>query len=312
MRVLVTGAGGSLGHNVVIAALRRDLEVRALVRDRARARLEPDVDVREGDARDGAAVRRALEGCDALFHLANVNLTEDWVRTTGALLTAALDACRATGARLVFPANVWVYGPGAPGRRVDEGQPLTPTSQKGCARAVKEARIRAAGVRSVVLRLPEFYGPHVQTLTGPPLQQISQRRAGFWFGPTDVDVEFVYMPDAAEALLTVGLAEGVDGEVFHLPGERAITPRKFFALACALAGGGSLRAVPSWAVRAASLVSPAARSFADIMHLWTAPVLLDGAKLARRFPTLRATPYADGLAHTLAWLRAHPDARMYY
>ena len=134
------------------------------------------------------------------------------------------------------------------------------------------------------------YGPHVQTLTGPPLARIARRRTATWFGPADVPVEFVYMPDAAEALLAIGLADGVDGEVFHLPGAAAITPRAFFGLASELSGGGRLRAIPAWMVRAAGAVHPAARAFADILHLWTHPILLDGARVAARFPALRATP----------------------
>jgi hypothetical protein len=53
-----------------------------------------------------------------------------------------------------------------------------------------------------------------------------------------------------------------------------------------------------------------ARTFADILHLWEAPVLLDGAKLRARLPDLRSTPYEEGLAATIDWLRAHPNVRM--
>lgn len=68
-----------------------------------------------------------------------------------------------------------------------------------------------------------------------------------------------------------------------------------------------MRALPAALVRAAGVAHPMARQFADILHLWEDPVLLDGAKIRRRF-----TPYAEGIEQTLAWLRANPDARMYY
>ena len=311
-RILVTGAGGGLGSNVVRAAHRRGLAVRALVRDSTKARMPDGVEVVSGDAVDAASLTRAAEGCAALFHLVNVVINRDWVSTTSRLLDAALTACRATGARLVFPANVWVFGRGSPGQRVAEGAPARPCSEKGAARASKEDRIRASSVRWVMVRLPEFYGPHVQTLTGPPLQRISRGQRAWWFGPADVPVELVYMPDAAEAIVEVGLLAGADGEVFHLPGAAPITAREFFSEAARQQGGGSFRAVPAGVVRAAALVNPMARSFADILHLWEHPILLDGAKLRARLPQLRTTPYAEGHATTLAWLRDNPGARMYF
>jgi nucleoside-diphosphate-sugar epimerase len=311
-RVLVTGSNGSLGSNVVAEAARRGLEVRALVRDPARAKTVPGVELIRGDALDAEALTRALEGCDALFHLANVAIGKDWVDVTARLLDSAITACKSTGARLVFPANVWIFGRGRPGELVDETREPAPCSELGHARAKKEARLRASGVRFVMVRLPEFYGPHVQTLTGPPLQRIATGRTGLWFGPPDVDVEFVLMPDAARVLVDVGLADGVDGEVFHYPGAAPITPRAFFTEAKRIAGGGRFVALPAFAVRTAALFSPMARSFADILHLWEAPILLNGRKLRERFPHVRTTPYAEGIATTIDWLRSNPNARMYF
>ena len=61
-RILVTGATGSLGTNVIAEAVRRGLEVRALVREPARLRGFDGVELVQGDALDPATVTRALEG----------------------------------------------------------------------------------------------------------------------------------------------------------------------------------------------------------------------------------------------------------
>jgi nucleoside-diphosphate-sugar epimerase len=311
-RILVTGATGSLGSNVITEAARRGLEVRALVRDPKRVHGAGGVELVQGDALDPATVSRALEGREALFHIVNVALGRDWVDTTARLLDSALTACRATGARLVFPGNVWIYGRGVRADTIPESRAPAPCSKLGRARLSKEERLRASGVRFVIVRLPEFYGPHVQTLTGPPLKRITAGRTGLWFGPPDVAVEFVFMPDAARVLLDIGLAQDVDGETFHLPGVAPTTPRAFFSQAIRIAGAGTFAALPSWTVRSAGMISPMARTFADILHLWEAPVLLDGTKLRARLPGLRSTPYEEGLATTIGWLRAHPNVPMYF
>ena len=92
MKVLVTGAAGGLGHNVVDAAVRRGVEVRALVRTPKKATFAPAVEVVAGDALDAASVTQAAQGCDALFHMVNVNFSASWV--IGSRRCTASTSCR--------------------------------------------------------------------------------------------------------------------------------------------------------------------------------------------------------------------------
>ncbi|MCC6900978.1 MAG: sugar nucleotide-binding protein [Polyangiaceae bacterium] len=306
----VTGALGGLGANVVAEATRRGIAVRALTR--REAALPEGATAVRGDALLVEDLVRLTEGAAALVHAVNVSFSADWERSVTRLLDAAIAACRRTGARLVYPGNVWVFGRGRPGTRYDERAPHAPCSSKGRTRAGNEATLRASGVSYSVVRLPEFYGPHVTTLTGPPLRNIAQGRTARWFGDPDLPIELVYMPDAARLLVDVATDAGAANESFHLPGASAITPRAFFAEGVRQAGGrGKLQALPTWVVRAAGVLSPSARAFSDILHLWEAPILLDGGKARERFD-LRPTPYSEGLERTLGWLREHPDVKMHY
>jgi dihydroflavonol-4-reductase len=74
MKILVTGGSGFVGSAVALALLRRGQAVRALVRSKNRpgnlAGL--DVELVEGDVLDGESLRRALDGCDRVYHLAAV------------------------------------------------------------------------------------------------------------------------------------------------------------------------------------------------------------------------------------------------
>jgi uncharacterized protein YbjT (DUF2867 family) len=71
MPVLVTGATGFIGPHVVHALRSRDVAVRALVRDPARAgRLAAwGVELVRGDVGDPASLRAACDGADAVIHL---------------------------------------------------------------------------------------------------------------------------------------------------------------------------------------------------------------------------------------------------
>lgn len=72
MKSLVTGATGFLGSAVMRCLLTAGHEVRVLVRpDSDRRNLENfAVEIAEGDLRDHESLKRAVQGCDNLFHVA--------------------------------------------------------------------------------------------------------------------------------------------------------------------------------------------------------------------------------------------------
>ena len=74
MRVCVTGATGFLGAHVAARLVERGDEVRVTVRDRRRiaALAGRDVELVDADVLDRRSMRRALDGCDALFHTAGM------------------------------------------------------------------------------------------------------------------------------------------------------------------------------------------------------------------------------------------------
>jgi dihydroflavonol-4-reductase len=106
MRTLVTGATGKVGNAVARRLAERGDEVVALVRDEARARmlLPASIELAPGDVTDLAAVRRAVEGVEAVFNC--MGIPEQWlpdpetfdrVNALGALHVVA--AARQAGAR---------------------------------------------------------------------------------------------------------------------------------------------------------------------------------------------------------------------
>ncbi|HVS31487.1 MAG TPA: NAD(P)H-binding protein [Thermoanaerobaculia bacterium] len=296
MQVVVIGAGGGLGRNVVDAALAAGHAVRAIVRDPARAGLPSGVEMVRADARNGTELGRAIGRAGAAFFCVNPRFKR-WLDEFPQLLEAAIDACRDTGVRLVFPANVWIYGAARPEQEIDERRPATPTSKRGALRARMEAKLRMSGARYCVVRLPEFYGPHVVSLTARVFLAAIRHDAVLWPGPRDVAVEFVYMPDAARALVEVGTAPDTDGETFHVPGART-TPGRFIRAVGEAAGRvPRMLTVPPLLLRL--------RGVGDIAHLWTAPVLLDGSKYVQCFGSVPMTPYAQAIPATLEWYRAH-------
>lgn len=118
MTYFVTGATGFIGSAVVRALLSRHTRIRAFVRrgsDRSNIEGLP-LEIVEGDLRDPGAVRDAMRGCDAVFHIAADY--RHWTRHPEDLLAvnvggtqAVLDAMHATGiSRLVYTSSVGAMG----------------------------------------------------------------------------------------------------------------------------------------------------------------------------------------------------------
>lgn len=154
--VLVTGATGCVGANIVEALLKRGYTVRALRREtsslRALAGLEPELVT--GDVLDLPALRAAMAGCDGVFHAAAIS--QYW-RNEPATIYAinvegtrnVLQAARETGVRrVVYTSSVGALGkPARRGALLDERATFNLRPARfpyGHSKALAEAEVRQA------------------------------------------------------------------------------------------------------------------------------------------------------------------------
>lgn len=97
MTILVTGATGNVGSNVVEQLVKRGADVRALVRDPSKANFPKSVEIVQGDLLDVDSLRTAMTGVSSLFLLNGVVADE----FTQALIT--LNVAHAAGIeRIVY------------------------------------------------------------------------------------------------------------------------------------------------------------------------------------------------------------------
>ena len=97
MTILVTGATGNVGRNVVEQLIARGADVRAVIRDAAKVDLSAGVEVVQGDLLDVDSLRAAMSGVSTLFLLNGVVADE----FTQALIT--LNVAREAGIeRIVY------------------------------------------------------------------------------------------------------------------------------------------------------------------------------------------------------------------
>ena len=87
MTILVTGATGKVGCNVVEQLVKRGAKVRALVRDPSKASFPAGVDVVKGDLLDVDTLRTAFSGVSSLF-LLNAVVADEYTQALVALAVA--------------------------------------------------------------------------------------------------------------------------------------------------------------------------------------------------------------------------------
>jgi len=234
LRVLVTGAAGFLGANLVRRLLNDGAEVHALVRpgsDPTRiAAIRDRSHMHEGDLLVRRSVRRALAGIeiDAVCHLACFPATPRRAvplhRSVHAEATMAFNLCDALRLacwrRMVSVTSSYEYGP--KNRPHCESDPVVPANARGLSRAVAslvlEWLVRQARCEFVRLRVFSVYGPWQQAsrlvpqairavLTGQPLSLTAQptfRDLVFVDDVTNAIARALVEPRAANQTLNVG------------------------------------------------------------------------------------------------------------
>jgi len=121
MKILVMGASGKTGHEVVRQALAAGHEVTAFVRDPSRLEVrEPRLSVVKGDARNADDLRRALAGQDAVISALGGKAKHAMARPLGgkpsvgvmeASTAALIEAADEAGVRRVVMLSTFMLAP---------------------------------------------------------------------------------------------------------------------------------------------------------------------------------------------------------
>jgi dihydroflavonol-4-reductase len=171
MPVLVTGASGHVGANLVRSLLAQGQQVRTLVHHDRRALEGLDVEVVEGDIGSPDALDGALAGVDVVYHTAaHISLRmDDWPLTRYVNVHGTrnvVEAClRARVVRLVHFSSIHALDHMAQAGTVDETCPLVddhcPPYDRSKAAGEREVQEGIArGLDAVIIRPTAVIGPY--------------------------------------------------------------------------------------------------------------------------------------------------------
>lgn len=279
--VLILGPTGRLGRHAAAAFDAAGWDVRRF--DRARDTL--------WDAAWGASV--IVNGWNPPY--------PQWAAEVPDQTAQIIEVAKASGATVIIPGNVYVYGAQAP-ERFGPDTPHLANNPLGRIRVDMEATYAASGVQTIVVRAGDY---------------IDTENSGNWFdmiitkpvakgrisypGPLDVPHAFTYLPDVAATMVALaetrqnlGSFEDVAVPSFTLTGHT-------MAQAIADVVGHPVRAkrMAWWPVRIASIAWPMGRALVEMRYLWCKPHRLDGARHAALCPDVSQTPLHEALTQAL-------------
>lgn len=317
---LVTGVSGFVGSAVARALAGRGARLRGLVRaTSARTNLADfPGELVEGDARDPAAMRRAMANVRHLYHVAAdyriwARDPEEIVRNNLAGTTAVMEAALAAGVeRIVYTSSVATLLPDR-GKPADETRPATPAQAVGAYKRSKvvaerlvEAMVRERGLPAVIVNPSTPIGPNDARPT-PTGRIIVEAARGRMPAFVESGLNLVHVDDVAAGHLAA-MARGTVGERYVLGGQD-VSLREMLAVVAGLVGrkAPTMR-IPraplfplAWANEQIARVSGKEPFLTlDALRMAAHDMYYSSAK-AERDLDYRARPYPEALADAVAW-----------
>ena len=306
-KVGLFGAAGAIGQSVADALRARGIPYRVIGRSRAALETafggDETAEIVTWDPTQPASVRAAARGLGAVVHLVGVPYWQ--FAQHPVVMRQTLAGAVAEGVdRLLLIGTVYPYGRPRT-ERVSEGHPREPHTFKGRMRKDQEDLVltaHAAGtIKTAILRLPDFYGPHVERsfLTDAFNAAVDDRRAKL-VGPLDRPHEFVYVPDVGPVVVSLLSEARAFGRAWNLAGAGVTTQKALVERIFASAGRKPrVMAAGKTLLRALGLFDPFMRELVEMHYLFTSPVLLDDSALRALLGEVRKTSYQDGIDRTL-------------
>jgi nucleoside-diphosphate-sugar epimerase len=232
---LVTGGAGFIGSHLVQALLEQGDPVR-VVDDFSTGRREnvpAAVELVEGDLADPEVARRAVEGCEVVFHQAAIpsvpRSVSDPVTSHRANINATLEvlvAARDAGVRrLIYAGSSSAYGD-TPTLPKVEAMPPSPQSPYALQKLVGEEYCRLFtalyGLETVTTRYFNVYGPRQQPGSAYSgvislfVEALAIRSSPTIHGDGGQTRDFTYVGDVVRGVLACATAPGVSGSVINV------------------------------------------------------------------------------------------------
>jgi nucleoside-diphosphate-sugar epimerase len=305
---IIIGGNGAFGKAVATALAAKGWQVTGFMRNAKPSKIYHHII--KGDANNANDVAAACAGQNLIIYGVNPPYPA-WAKEALHMLKVTIAAAKTSGATILFPGNIYNYGPDA-GELLNENSSQSPITKKGKIRVTMEKELQDAaheGVNTIVLRMGDFFGPG---------ETSSWFDAGLFGGkpgipksiayPGDLNIghSWAYLPDAGEAAAQLVEAHQPLGfETFNFRGHFTQTGSEITGAINTIMVEKTGKQIPvksfPWGfLQLVRLFVPIVNELFEMRYLWVVPHRLDGTKLTRVIGPIPQTPLIDAVRATLA------------
>ncbi len=323
-RVLVTGADGFIGSHLAEALVREGATVRAFVQynsfgswgwlDQSAAEVQKEFDIFQGDVRDPHGVKKSMEGCDVVLHLAalisipySYHSPDAYIDTNVKGTLNVVQAARELSVqKVVCTSTSEVYGT-AQFVPITEKHPLQGQSPYSASKIgadhIAMSFHHAFQTPVAIIRPFNTYGPRQSARAVLPtaITQIAAGQKKIKLGALHPTRDFSYIKDTVRAFIAVAASDRSVGEVINIGSGFEISIQAAVACISELMGAPAEIELESGRLRPES---------SEVDRLWA-----DSSKAAR---LLNWTPeyggiegFRRGLTETIEWFKNPNHLRFY-
>jgi len=238
-RILITGGAGFIGHHLTHKLLGMNYEVVVLDNFKTGKMQNISQHLKNtlfklvvGDVRNKKVIRNALDGVDAIVHLAALISVEESfknpIETHNVNVTGTLnvleEAARTNIEKFIYASSCAVYGDGNP-LPLKEGYPPKPLSPYAASKASAEHYCemfhRSYGLKTVILRYFNVYGPGQgnNPYSGVVTKFLNNALSGaplVIYGDGEQTRDFIYIDDVVEATILALESGDAVGQTFNI------------------------------------------------------------------------------------------------
>lgn len=301
----IFGAGGAVADQLLPILLNEKQKVRLVSRS---AKPVAGVEAVSADATNYQQTLQAIKGSTIVYLL--IGLPYDiriWRAQWPLIMTNVINACKETGAKLIFFDNVYMYG--KVNGWMTEETPFNPCSKKGEVRTAIVNQLiqemKAGNLQALIARCADFYGPIGFKTSVPNLlviENLLKGKKAQWLADADQPHSITYVPDAAKALYLLANKPDAFGQTWHLPtAPDLLTGRQFVKhAATAMQKPDSVSVIPNWMLSLAGLFNRAMKELKEMNYQNEHPYLFSSEKFNKAFG-FTPTSYAEGIKETVKW-----------
>jgi len=286
----ILGAGGTIG--VAMAEILPDYADRVRLVSRNPKKVVPANEVYPANLLNRDEVAGAVADSDVVYLLVGLPYkAKVWEENWPVIMANTIEACRASGSKLVFFDNIYMYDRDylSP---MEEDTPVRPTSRKGQVRADTAKLLmdatRKGDVQALIARCADFYGPGKQqnsVLTQTVFERLAAGKSAQWLLSADCVHSFTYTPDAARGMAMLGNSDDAYGDVWHLPtASGPLTGREWIeAIASEMGAETTVQVLSNLLLSAISLFSPTLREVKEMSYQYDRDYDFKSEKFNQRF-----------------------------